>query len=100
MSSAFDPFYQLGSENNNTTKNKGRRRRRRDNEAEENNLQTSVAHKKKVHILGSSQTITIDGVRIDFPLKPCKYNPKLRNSFVLSTLTITPRMLQILLKYK
>jgi hypothetical protein len=75
MSSAFDAFYNLGSSN--AAKGKGRRRRRRNNELEENeDLETPAAHKKKVHVLGNSQTITIDNVRIDFPLKPCTYKLK------------------------
>lgn len=31
-----------------------------------------TVHKKKVHTPGAGQAITIEGIRIDFPLKPCK----------------------------
>lgn len=69
MSSAFDEFYKLGSSNNKTTKTKGKQRNRKDNGTEESKVSTT--HKKKVHTPGNSETITIDNVRIDFPLKPC-----------------------------
>lgn len=32
-----------------------------------------AVHKKKVHAPGEGQVITIEGIRIDFPLKPCKH---------------------------
>lgn len=31
-----------------------------------------TVHKKKLHTPGEGQAITIEGIRIDFPLKPCK----------------------------
>lgn len=33
-----------------------------------------AVHKKKVHAPGEGQVITIEGIRIDFPLKPCKHS--------------------------